>query len=41
VVLGVAAGVFLLKERGTAMRLVGSALVVGGVAVIAFFGRSV
>jgi drug/metabolite transporter (DMT)-like permease len=41
VVLGVAAGVFLLKERGTAMRLAGSALVVGGVAVIAFFGRSV
>ena len=41
VVLGVAVGVFLLKEQGTVMRLVGSALVVGGVAIIALFGRSV
>jgi hypothetical protein len=30
-----------LKEKGTAMRLAGAALVVGGVAVIALFGRSV
>lgn len=38
VVLGVAVGVFLLKEKGTYMRIAGSMLVAGGVAVIALFG---
>jgi drug/metabolite transporter (DMT)-like permease len=38
VVLGVGVGVLVLKEEGTAMRLLGSMLVAGGVAVIALFG---
>ncbi len=38
VVLGAVVGVVLLKEAGTRMRLVGSACVAGGVAVIALFG---
>jgi uncharacterized membrane protein len=38
VVLGAAVGVFLLKEKGTYMRIAGSMLVAGGVAVIALFG---
>lgn len=38
VVLGVAVGRLFLKEKGTAMRFVGGALVAGGVAVIGLFG---
>jgi drug/metabolite transporter (DMT)-like permease len=38
VVLGTAIGVFWLKEPGTVMRLVGAALVAGGVVVITLLG---
>ncbi len=38
VVLGAVVGVLVLKEQGTRMRIVGSACVAGGVAVIALFG---
>jgi len=38
VVLGVIAGVLLLKERGTTMRVVGALCVAAGVAVIALLG---
>jgi drug/metabolite transporter (DMT)-like permease len=38
VVFGVVAGVWLLKEQGSAMRVVGALAVAGGVAVIAFTG---
>ena len=38
VVLGAAIGIFVLKEKGTAMRLVGALLVAGGVIAIKFLG---
>jgi drug/metabolite transporter (DMT)-like permease len=38
VVLGAAVGVWLLKEKGSAMRLAGAASVAAGVALIALFG---
>jgi drug/metabolite transporter (DMT)-like permease len=38
VVLGAVVGVLVLKERGSAMRVLGAAGVAGGVAVIALFG---
>jgi drug/metabolite transporter (DMT)-like permease len=38
VVFGAAAGVLLLRERGTTMRLAGSVCVAAGVAVIALLG---
>jgi drug/metabolite transporter (DMT)-like permease len=38
VVLGAAAGIFLLKEQGTAMRLLGALCVAGGVIAIKLFG---
>lgn len=38
VVLGAAVGVVFLKENGTVMRIVGSALVAGGVGMIALWG---
>jgi drug/metabolite transporter (DMT)-like permease len=38
VVLGAAYGVLVLKEEGTGMRIVGAALVAGGVAMVALLG---
>jgi drug/metabolite transporter (DMT)-like permease len=38
VVLGAAIGIFALKEKGTSMRILGAALVAGGVIVIKLFG---
>jgi len=38
VVLGAAIGIFVLKEKGTAMRLAGALLVAGGVIAIKFLG---
>ncbi len=38
VVFGVLVGMFLLKEEGTMMRIVGAFFVAGGVAIIKFFG---